>query len=76
MSEQVQDNPTVFNIMVEQTPGSDTWTLREPFTGTEEEVKQYGESIAQAEGHRIKVCDAAGNEVAVFDPPKPDSGDA
>lgn len=76
MSEETQETPVVFNVMVENTPGSETWVLREPFTGTKDEVTSYAEGIAAAEGHRIKVCDAAGVEVALLDPPKPDSGDA
>lgn len=74
MSDQSTTQPDIFNILVEQGAGTGNYVSRETYTGTEDDVRQYAQNIANAEGAHVRVTKTTGDEVGVFDPRPQDAG--
>lgn len=73
MSETTQADHKHFSILVETAEGSETFTLREPFEGSADGAREYAQKIANAEGRRVKINNAADNESDIVTPQQPEN---
>lgn len=74
MTEAQQGDAQHFTILVETAPGSETFTVREPYEGLTDQAKKYAQGIAHAEGRRVKLVTADGGVSEILNPSGQDDG--
>lgn len=74
MTETQQGDTQHFTILVETAPGSETFTVREPYEGSLDQAKEYAQEIAHAEGRRVKLVTGDGEVSEILNPSGQDDG--
>jgi hypothetical protein len=72
MSEETVPDLTPFTFQNETTPGSGVWAPLHEFMGTAETAATSAQALANSTGQRVRVIDANGDEVGVYELQRPE----